>query len=382
MVRLSMVNSGVVSMAVKRMAPVALLLLAACIPQRGGAYDEPGYRAPPRERQDRNPEPQQERWERPALGNEQDVRRLPAPPNAWQSRKVQADSRLIAGTSYTVKPGDSLRSISAKTGAGSEAIARANDIPPPFVIRVGQKLVIPGGRYHLVRDGETGIAIAVAYGVDWSRIIAVNELQEPYILRTGQRLLIPDTASPNGRPETIEQRAARFHLDLDVDDIVTGGQPAIAEKAKPAAPTASSARVLSPTTPVAAPARLAGGFQWPLRGNVVKRFGPGASGERNDGIKIATPLDTPVLAAADGVVAYVGSDIPALGGLVIIRHGDGWTTVYGHAGQLLVQRGQAVKKGQMIALSGNSGFADRPELHFEIRQGRLPVDPLPRLPAR
>ncbi len=369
-------------MAVKRMAPVALLLLAACIPQHGGAYSDRDYGPPPRASQDRYPQPQQERWERPALGNEQDVRRLPAPPPAWQARKVQADSRVVSGRTYIVQPGDSLRSISVKTGAGSEAIARANNIPPPFTIRVGQKLVIPGGRYHLVRDGETGIAIAVAYGVDWSRIIAVNSLQEPYILRTGQRLLIPDTASPTGRPETIEQRAARFHLDLDVDDIVTGGQPAIAERAKPAAPTSSSARVLSPTTPVAAPARLAGGFQWPLKGNVVKRFGPGASGERNDGIKIATPLDTPVLASADGVVAYVGSDIPALGGLVILRHGDGWTTVYGHAGQLLVQRGQAVKKGQMIALSGNSGFADRPELHFEIRQGRNPVDPLPRLPAR
>ncbi len=383
MERQSIVNSGVVSMAVKRMAPVALLLLAACIPQRGTAYEEPGYRPAPPSRQDRYAQPQQERWERPALGNEQDVRRLPAPPPAWQARKVQADSRVIAGRTYTVQPGDSLRSISGKTGAGSEAIARANNIPSPFVIRVGQKLVIPGGRYHLVRDGETGIAIAVAYGVAWSRIIAVNDLEEPYILRTGQRLLIPDDMiPPSGRPESIEQRAARFHLDLGVDDIVTGGQPAIAEKAKPAAPTASSARVLAPTTPVAAPARLAGGFQWPLKGNVIKRFGPGKSGERNDGIKIAAALDTPVLASADGVVAYVGSDIPALGGLVILRHGDGWTTVYGHAGQLLVQRGQAVKKGQMIALSGNSGFADRPELHFEIRQGRTPVDPLPRLPAR
>ena len=132
----------------------------------------------------------------------------------------------------------------------------------------------------------------------------------------------------------------------------------------------------------AAPDRLSSAFQWPVRGSVVKRFGPGASGERNDGIKIAVPLDTPVLAAADGVVAYVGSDIPALGGLVILRHGEGWTSVYGHASQLLVRRGQSVKKGQMIALSGNSGFADRPEVHFELRQGRTPVDPVPRLPAR
>jgi len=93
------------------------------------------------------------------------------------------------------------------------------------------------------------------------------------------------------------------------------------------------------------------------------------------------PLDTPVLASADGTVAYVGSDIPSLGGLVILQHGGGWTTVYGHAGQLLVQRGQSVKRGQMIALSGDSG-ASRAQLHFEMRQGRTPVDPLPRLPAR
>src|SRR6218665_2747404 len=160
-----MVNVGVAMKAAKRMAPMALLLLAACIPQSGGAYQDTGYPPAPQQRQARYPQPQQERWERPALGNEQDVRRLPAPPNAWQSRKVSVDSRVIAGTSYTVQPGDSLRSMSVKTGAGSEAIARANDIPPPFVIRVGQRLVIPGGRYHLVRDGETGIAIAVAYGV-------------------------------------------------------------------------------------------------------------------------------------------------------------------------------------------------------------------------
>ena len=108
----------------------------------------------------------------------------------------------------------------------------------------------------------------------------------------------------------------------------------------------------------------------------MRRFGPGASGERNDGIKIAVPLGTPIRAAADGVVAYVGDEIAALGGLVIVKHGDGWTTVYGHASQLLVQRGQAVKRGQTIALSGDSGFADRPELHFEMRKGRTPVNPV------
>ncbi|WP_448664271.1 peptidoglycan DD-metalloendopeptidase family protein [Sphingomonas sp. CJ20] len=317
--------------------------------------------------------PQDQGFERRSL--DQDVRALPAPRPAWEMRDVTADARQVPAGSYTVQPGDSLRSITVKTGAGSEAIARANNLPKPFTIRPGQKLVIPAGRYHLVRTGETGIAIARAYGVSWSRVVATNALEEPYVLRTGQRLLIPDTG-----PETREQRAARFHIDID--DILTGGEPALATTAAPARPTASSARVLPATAAVSAPVRLTGQFAWPVRGAIVKRFGPGASGERNDGVKIGVPLDTPILASADGVVAYVGSDVPALGGLVILKHGNGWTTVYGHASQLLVQRGQAVKKGQMIALSGNSGFADRPELHFELRQGRTPVDPVPRLPAR
>lgn len=301
------------------------------------------------------------------------IEALPAPPPAWETSRVTADAPRIDSTSYTVRSGDTLRLISVKTGAGSEAIARANGLAAPFVIRPGEQLVIPGGRYHMVREGETGIAIARAYAVDWGRIATANQLQEPYILRAGMRILIPE-----GRAETLEERAARFHLDID--DIVTGGQPALAETERPAPATASAARVLPATTPVSAPLRLASGFDWPVRGAIVRRFGPGPSGERNDGIKIAVPLDTPVLAAADGVVAYVGGDVPALGGIVILRHGDGWTSVYGHAGQLLVQRGQSVKKGQTIALSGNTGFADRPELHFELRQGRNPVDPVTRLP--
>ncbi len=344
-------------------AALALLALGGCIPQ-------PGYQP----RSDPPPAPQpQERYERRSL--DQDVPALPAPRPAWEARPVSPDARTIEASTYVVRSGDSLRSISVKTGAGSETIARANNLAVPYTIFPGQRLIIPAGRYHAVREGETGIAIARAYGVDWSRVISANYLEDPYVLRTGQRLLIP-----NPGPETIEERAARFHLDID--DILTGGTPATREGEKPARAIASSARVLPATKPVAVPARLSGQFRWPVTGLVVKRFGPGASGERNDGIKIAVPLNTPVLAAADGVVAYVGSDVPALGGLVILSHGSGLTTVYGHAGQLLVQRGQAVKRGQTIALSGNSGFADRPELHFEMRQGRGAVDPLLRLPAR
>ncbi|QNA83872.1 M23 family metallopeptidase [Sphingomonas sp. So64.6b] len=343
----------------------ALTLLGACIP--GNNRPEPQRYADAEYRQPHDT------YERQRLDD--GVQQLPSAPPAWQARPVTADARSIVGNTYVVRSGDTLRAIADLTGAGSEAIARANNLQPPFVIRPGQQLIIPAGRYHLVRAGETGIAIARAYGIDWSRIVAANNLIEPYMLRVGMRVLIPGIA--RGKT-TIEERAAAFHLD--VDDILTGGEPALATNQRPARPTASSTRVLPSTAALAQPSRLRGTFSWPVHGRVIGRFGPGASGERNNGIKIAVPVDTPILAAADGVVAYAGDEIAALGGLVILKHGDGWTTVYGHASQLLVQRGQSVKKGQTVAMSGNSGLADRPEVHFEMRKGRTPVDPMGQLP--
>lgn len=348
----------VTSRGCRGMPLIAPMLLGACIPQMG--QPDPQYAPPPV-----RSEPQRA---------DDDVRFPATAPSAWQARPVSPDAQTIRASVYVVQPGDTLRRIADKIGSGSEAIARVNGLAPPFLIRVGQRLDIPAGRYHLVRVGETGIAIARAYGVDWSRIIAVNNLSEPYTLRVGMRVLIP------GAPQTVAERAAAFRLD--VDDIVTGGEPALATNQRPARPTSSPARVLPSSAALAEPARLRGAFAWPVRGSIVARFGPGASGERYNGIKIAVPMGTPILAAADGVVAYAGNEVANLGGLVILKHGDGWTTVYGHASQLLVQRGQAVKKGQTIATSGDSGQTDRPEVHFEMRKGRTPVDPLGQLPSR
>ncbi|MEG3171583.1 M23 family metallopeptidase [Sphingomonas sp. ZB1N12] len=371
---------------------LATLALTACIPKvdrpagYGNASHRP-YRDPPPHRDD----PPRPREDTPRENSPRDdhpvqdipgrdtgeVTTLPAPRPAWEARPVSADAKTIPDTTYIVRPGDTLSRVVDRSGASLEAIARANDLEPPYTIRAGQRLQIPGGRYHQVRRGETGIAIARAYGVEWSRIVAVNALVEPYVLRADQRIQIPGEAS--GGTASASERARAF--TLDIDDILTGGEPALASNQAPARPIATPRRVLPSNAVVTAPARLAsGGFLWPVDGKVVKRFGHGASGERNDGIKIAVPVSTPIHAAADGVVAYVGDGIAALGGLVIIKHGGGWTSVYGHASKLLVQRGQSVKRGQTVALSGDTGFADRPELHFELRKGRTPVDPTSQLP--
>ena len=305
------------------------------------------------------------------------VQAYPSSRPAWEARPAIADARSVAGSIQAVRPGDTLSRIAERTGVLGGAIARANGLAPPYALVAGQRLTIPAGRYHIVRPGEAGIAIARAYGVAWSRIIAANDLAEPFVLRVGQRILIP--ATPGGASRMAERAAA---FSLDVDDILTGGEPAPTRDQAPARPVATPTRVLPPTAIVAAPARLRSGFAWPVEGRIARRFGPGGTGQRNDGIKIAVPPGTPIHAAADGVVAYVGDGIAALGGLVIIRHGDGWTSVYGHASKLLVQRGQSVRQGQTVALSGDTGFADRPQVHFELRKGRTPVDPTTQLPRR
>ncbi len=345
----------------KLITPLLLAtLLPACIPG-GGRYDVQDDRLPP-----------------PPLSYPDQPAQLPPQPlrqQAWEARPVTPDAQDVSAGDYVVAPGDTLRGIANRTGAGSEAIARANGLQPPFTIFPGQQLTIPAGRYHLVKPGETGIAIARAYGVDWSRVVSENDLVDPYVLRAGQRIIIPHSG-----PLTPAERAAAFHLDIE--DIVTGSEPALATHERPTRPSTSPARVLPPTAAVATPEGRVGAFAWPVSGSVVRRFGPGASGVRNDGIKIAVPIDTPILATADGVVAYTGDEVAGLGGLVMLKHGDAWTSVYGHTRQILVQRGQSVKRGQTIALSGDSGFADRPELHFELRKGRTPVDPLSQLPKR
>ena len=348
-------------------ALTAALLLGGCIPQMGpppDTYAAPQRTAPPR-----------------ARAPEDQVTALPAAKPAWEAHPVTPNGRYVPPSTVTIRPGDTLGRIAERTDTGVLALARANGLTQPYTLTPGQQLTIPGGRYHLIERGDTGIAIAQAYGVHWSDVIDANGLSEPYLLRAGARLLIPGGGTPPPQPgSTAAERAAAFHLDID--DLVTGTQPALAGNAKPAAPTASPRRVLASTTPIETPSRLVGGFSWPVRGPVITGFGPGKSGVRSDGIQIAAPEGTPVLAAADGVVAYVGNSIPSLGGLVIVKHGDGYTTVYGNAKKLLVQRGQSVTRGQEIAVSGETGAVDRPSAHFEIRKGRDPIDPLGKLPGR
>jgi len=298
----------------------------------------------------------------------------------WEVKQVPPDAVEVAKSTYVIQPGDTLSAVVRKTGEGADVIAHDNDLKPPFKLRPGQKLKIAGGRYHTVKKGQSGIAIARAYQVEWSKIIELNHLQEPFTLREGQRLLLPP--AQDVAKMSLEQRAAAFKIDLT--DLATGSEPALAPTAKAASPTPSPTRQLAPTTPVAEPtASFAGGFDWPVEGRVTRAYGPMDNGGRNDGITIAAPRGTAVVAAADGVVMWVGEH-PAFGNVVLIKHGSGWITIYGNADKLLVKRGQAVRIGQPIARVGTSGTSagEQPQTFFEVLQGKKPVNPMSLLPKR
>jgi murein DD-endopeptidase MepM/ murein hydrolase activator NlpD len=154
------------------------------------------------------------------------------------------------------------------------------------------------------------------------------------------------------------------------------------------APVSQPAAALAPEAPKApsrpALAALAGpdspGFRWPARGRVIAGFGAEVGGAPNNGIDLAVPAGTDVLAADEGVVLYAGNEIKSLGNLVLLRHRDDFVTAYAHAKSIQVKVGDTVRRGQVIAKSGQTGTVKAPQLHFEIRKDNAPVDPAQFLP--
>ena len=128
---------------------------------------------------------------------------------------------------------------------------------------------------------------------------------------------------------------------------------------------------------VAAPPLSGDGFLWPLgTGEVIGTFGTKPDGRRNDGINIAAPAGSLVRAVENGLVVYADEDLAAFGRMLLVRHADGYLSAYAHNDTLLVTRGDVVTRGQPIAKVGRSGDVLEPQLHFEIRQGKNPIDPV------
>jgi lipoprotein NlpD len=248
--------------------------------------------------------------------------------------------------------------------------ATASPAVPPFPLSTSAGHDEPAlvGVVHVVRRGETVWRIARAYGIDPADLMETNGLSDPRELAEGAELFVP------GAERVVEVPGA----------VATAAATTVSSPGEAVRPESSEER-----SRVAAPASLAvrgdpstrsgrAELAWPLRGVLYGRFGV-RSGQRHDGIDIAAPEGTPVRAAADGTVIYAGEQA-GYGALVIVKHEDGLVTLYAHNSAVLVKDGARVRKGDPVARVGQTGRTTGPHLHFEVRDGTRPKNPLLYLP--
>jgi len=221
-----------------------------------------------------------------------------------------------------------------------------------------------------VRPGDTLYAIAFRYGLDFKTLAHWNEIPPPYTIFAEQRLRL-------SRPRNQRSVAQTTPSPQPAQGSQTQAtQPASKPTAKPAAPVKSQpAPKPTPAQSSANDSRTS--WLWPITGKVIKRFS--AADESSRGIDIAAEEGQQVLAAAPGEVVYSGRGLIGYGELIIIKHNQNYLSAYGNNKTRLIQEGDRVSAGQVIATSGRSG-SNRPVLHFEIRKNGKPVDPLRYLP--
>jgi murein DD-endopeptidase MepM/ murein hydrolase activator NlpD len=287
----------------------------------------------------------------------------------------------VGGSPIVVAQGETLDTLSARYGVPSAALLNANGLLHASQVTPGARIIVPV--YHA--DGH---AVASA---------------EPQKSKTKRGEDVAEAGSPKAaKAKEKETKAKEKDKEKDKEAVVKADKPAAgaapsaskeaqgqtlayAEPGKPSqskkpaidvAPTGNVEPGAATTkVPLAGAQADASGvepeFRWPARGRIIQGFKAGG----NDGINISVPAGTSVRAAESGVVVYSGDGLKGYGNLVLIKHPNGFVTAYGNNGELDVKRGEQVKRGQVIAKSGDTGNVNAPQLHFELRKGSTPVDP-------
>lgn len=281
------------------------------------------------------------------------AQRMPAPVTEWS-----APSPYGTGASQIqVQRGDTLWGLARRYRQPVRLLIAANHLTPPYRLEPGQMLTVP--------SADTPMPATISY------VSAVSP-PPPGQRRDARPALV--TAPP---PERRRDMAADARLSDERRDQRFG-----ASSARPPAAVHSTTATLTPPRDETRSAHQGPrAFIWPVRGRVVEGFGSGRNGTQNDGINIAARAGAPVYAAAPGEVVYAGNELRGYGNLVLIKHEGGYLTAYAHNSVLLVHRGEHVARGQTIARVGATGSVREPQLHFEIRLGRSPVDPARYLPS-
>jgi murein DD-endopeptidase MepM/ murein hydrolase activator NlpD len=302
-------------------------------------------------------------------------------PVAWDGRGSWAEARAAAA---------------ARASAGSDRRQQAAVVQRPRPI-AGQVAAGSDEGRHLVLPGETLTELSYRYGVPSSTLAKANAIPAPFKIHAGQVLAIPPSrrvaAVPARRlplaaaarptaPTIVARELAPLQRPL-LPGVIRAAEQQVEELAVVARPAMTPAEVRATREAAAKPPPpLSGeGFLWPVKGEIASGFGEKPNGVRNDGINIAAKEGTAVLAAENGVVVYAGDEIPGYGNMLLISHAGGFTTAYAHNHTLLVRVGEVVSRGQKVATVGATGNVGAPQLHFELRNGKDPVDPVAELDA-
>ena len=299
-----------------------------------------------------------------------------------------------------VAPGMTLYAIAKANHVSVQKLAAANGIAAPYSVAPGRTIKIPGAAQavlpqvavaapaaaepqvavasaarnsHVIAQGDTLYSLGRKYNMSPFAIADANGLAHDKPLAIGKTITIPAkvaAAAPQDAGDTVAEDAPKS------DAQVAAAKPApLALPKTDVAPKVAAAPAVAVQTPASTPSDAQLAMRWPVRGKIISAFGNKPNGMKNEGINIAVPEGTKIQAAEAGVVAYAGNELKGYGNLVLIRHAGGYVTAYAHASNLLVKKGDQVKRGDVIATAGQTGAVQSPQVHFEVRKGATAMDP-------
>jgi murein DD-endopeptidase MepM/ murein hydrolase activator NlpD len=311
----------------------------------------------------------------PASGNgKRLVKRPPAAVAAAPAAAPVAHPAANWEGSYTIKQGDSLYALSRQHKVSLAELQQVNGITDPRKVRPGTVIKVP-----LAGGALPPAAVADAKPATPFAAPAPATVAAPALAASGNAAPAAVASEPPHEPPRVQSTTQPTIINAEKR------VAALTDKASDAAPVSAPVASEPPAAKGeqvanaagAASGAGAGKLRWPVQGKIIAPFGPRPDGTHNDGVNIAVPMGTEVHAAEAGVVAYAGSELKGYGNLILLRHDNGMVTAYAHNEELLVKRGDKVRRGQVLAKAGKTGQVDQPQVHFELRQGSKPVDPMP-----
>jgi len=270
--------------------------------------------------------------------------------------------------------------------------------PPAKSVAAAQRQYEPISRNepYVVHPGDTLYGISFRAGLSYREVAAWNNIPEPYTVKVGQRIVLRPSNEDTGSntPAVVAHDLPVIAKPVETTHPVEVPATVIKPQVETAAPVATSTiKPVVPTVPVVIatekpvpvpeikPAENTGAiaWRWPSDGTVIARYVQGDPTQQ--GINIGGKSGQPVKASGDGTVVYSGAGLVGYGELIIIKHNNEWLSAYAHNRRRLVAEGSKVRAGDVIAEMGRTGTM-RDMLHFEIRRNGKPVDPLLYLPKQ